>query len=437
VTKFAPAGWLLLLFLAFWILGCGDDDDNDAGNEPDAAPDPESVLDGTEEVQEEEVAELAFDRAQLGAEWLSGVSREDGSFYYEYFPADDTYDEEEYNEVRHAGTTYSIFQVYGATGGDEILDAAEAAIGYIEDNSVDLADGKGFAYDGDVKLGGQALAIVALLERRRVTEDDSYDQLIEELSAFLLAMETDDPGHYYDFYFTITGSFSLGDSRFYPGEALLALTRLAYHFPDEEEYLDAAIRAADYLVYRRDGDLTTATQVPEEDHWLAIALAELYRLEPNEDYARLSYLHAESMVNDQITEEDGVVPLIGASGSPDSPRSFTSIATKGEALAAVWALAEFKDDDDVAEILAEASWRNAQFRMRVQYTEENTLEFPNPEGAIGAWGADPADESVRIDYVQHNITALIWVYHMTEEGDLPFPDGELAAAARASAGAAA
>ena len=29
---------------------------------------------------------------------------------------------------------------------------------------------------------------------------------------------------------------------------------------------------------------------------------------------------------------------------------------------------------------------------------------------------------MRIDYVQHNITALIWVYYMTEDGDLPFPE---------------
>lgn len=421
MSKLIPAGWLLVALLVMAVSACGDDDD-DAGpqSDPDNAAE---ILDGTEEVQEEALAELAFDRARLGAEWLATVSREDGSFYYLYFPEDDTVEVEEYNEVRHAGTTYSMFQVYGATGGDDVLDASEAAIGYIEDNSPELPPGgRGFVYDEDVKLGGQALAIVALLERRRALADESHDELIAEMAEFLLAMETQNPGHFYDFYFSRTDDLALGDSRFYPGEALLAFVRLSYHFPEETEYLEAAIRAADYLVYERDGDLSQATEVPEEDHWLAIALAELYRLEANEDYARLAYLHAESMISNQITEDDGVESLIGASGSPETPSSYTSIATKGEALAAVWALALYKEDHDMAGLLAEASWRNAQYRMRVQYGEDNTQEFANPEAAMGAWGADPVDTSVRIDYVQHNITALIWVYYVTTEGDVPLPE---------------
>lgn len=413
---------MLVSLVAFLATGCSGDDDDDDERADAAAPSEDSILDGSEDVQEEPLAELAFERARMGAEWLADVVREDGSFYYVYFPETDTYEEEEYNEVRHAGTTYSMFQIYGATGGEQILEAAEAAIGYIEDNSAELAEGRGFVYDGDVKLGGQALAIVALLERRRVLGDEDYDALIEDMASFLLAMETEDPGHYYDFYFTPTDSFSLGDSRFYPGEALLALTRLAYHFPQNEEYREAAIRAADYLVYRRDGDLSLASTVPEEDHWLALALSDLYRLEPNEDYSRTAYLHAESMVNNQITQEDDAPELIGASGTPEEPRSYTSIATKGEALAAVWALAEFKGDDDVAEIVAEASWRNAQYRMRVQYTEENTSEFPNSEATVGGWGANDLEHEVRIDYVQHNISALIGVYYMTIEGELPLPE---------------
>jgi hypothetical protein len=421
VSKLVPAGWLLSALLVLAVSACGDDDDSQA-SEIDQADEAE-ILDGTEEVQEQALAELAFERARLGAEWLATMSREDGSFFYVYFPEDDTVEVEEYNEVRHAGTTYSLYQVYDATGGDDVLDAAEAAIGYIEDSSVELPPGgRGFVFDGDVKLGGQALAIVALLERRRALEDDSHDELIGDMTEFLLAMETETPGQFYNFYFALTDDLALGDSRFYPGEALLAFVRLSYHFPEETEYLEAAIRGADYLVYERDGDLSTATSVPEEDHWLAIALSELYRLEPNEDYANLAYLHAESMVSNQITEEDGVEQLIGASGTPEQPNSYTSIATKGEALAAVWALAKYKGDDDMAGLLAEASWRNAQFRMRVQYGEDNTQEFAEPEIAEGAWGADPDDTSVRIDYVQHNITALIWVYYMTAQGDVPLPE---------------
>ena len=39
--------------------------------------------------------------------------------------------------------------------------------------------------------------------------------------------------------------------------------------------------------------------MPREDHWLAMALSELYRLDPNPDYAAVAYLQAESMIRNQ------------------------------------------------------------------------------------------------------------------------------------------
>jgi hypothetical protein len=380
------------------------------------------ALDGTAEIDPRALAQLAFERAHLGATWLARVVRPTGAFYYIYRPAKEAYDEVDYNAIRHAGTTYSLFQVYGAISNDEILSAAEKVAAFIRNAAVDTRPrpGKAFVHEGVMKLGGQALALVALLERRRVTGDTSYDPLIDGLAAFMVAMELkQEPGRFHQSYDPQTRTLRLTpDSDYYPGECLLALTRLAAQFPDSP-YLEVAQRAATFLIRVRDDDIIQRGAVPREDHWLAMALSELYRLDPNPDYATVAYLQAESMIRNQYTAADGVPARIGGSRSRN-PINYTSTATKGEALVAAWSLAAYRDDQPAAERFAHAARRNAQFQMRVQYTRESTALFRTPERLIGAWPMDIANTYVRIDFVQHNISQLIGVWSMTYHGDLPF-----------------
>ena len=357
----------------------------------------------------------------LGSLWLARVIRADGAFQYIYRPAKDAYDEGAYNAIRHAGTTYALFQVYGAVGDGEVLSAAEKAASFIRAAAFDAGrgPGKAFVYRDVMKLGGQALSLVALLERRRATRDTSLDPLINDLATFMLAMEvTKEPGRYHQSYDPIARKMLLTpDSDYYPGECLLALTRLAVQFPDSP-YLEAARRAAAYLIHVRDGDIIEAGEIPREDHWLALALCELYRLDQNPDYATVAYLQAESMVRNQYTSADGIPARIGG-GRTRNPINYTSTATKGEALVAVWSLAIFRQDHDAVDRFATAARRNAQFEMRVQYTPENTALFRAPERLVGAWAQDIANPYVRMDFVQHNISQLIGVWSMTRHGDLP------------------
>jgi hypothetical protein len=378
------------------------------------------ILDGTAPLDPSGLAELAQSRAAAGARWLADVARDDGSFFYFYDPETDTYEPDEYNAVRHAGTTYSLFASYGVTRDPAVLEAAEGAVRYIDDSSVAVEGrpGRAYLYQGQMKLGGQALALVALLERRRVLSDTSRDRLIQDLADFMTAMELpDEPGRYYQSYLAQSDELSLEpDSDYYPGEALLAFTRLAQQFPSAS-YLDHAKRAGRYLIYQRDGDIPAAGQVPREDQWLAMALAELYRLDAQQEYRDVTYLQAESMIANQHGPE-GPPMRVGAS-SLRNPINYTSTATKAEALVAAWALARFADDASAEERFAAAARRSLQFQLRVQYTAENTQLFPRPEAAIGAWGKDGLDPWIRIDFVQHNISGLLGMWAMTVNDDIP------------------
>lgn len=379
--------------------------------------DVDPVLDGTAPLQPGALATLARQRAALGAAWLARTSRPDGSFAYVYRPDTDTYEVDPYNEVRHAGVTYSMFQAYAASGEEDVRRAAEGAARWIEAQSVPAPDGSGRAFEhrGGTRLGGQALALVALLERRRVLHDNRHDGLIGELARFLLSLERPDaPGRYWEFH---SGGSRLPEpsSVYYPGETLLALSRLARHFP-EGPYRDAAVRAADYLVHVRDGNLPTVGAVPRDDHWLTMALNDLYRSVPDPDYARVVHLQAQRMIVNQHQPNAGDPDLVGAP-TGRRPVSFTSTATKGEALVAAWALATYRGDAE-APRYAEAARRTAQFQMRVQFTPEKAHFFGRSDRLVGAWGQDAARHHVRMDFIQHNVSSLLGVWSMTASGDL-------------------
>jgi hypothetical protein len=390
---------------------------------PESPSDIPEVLNGEGAIDVDALTALARDRIALGVSWLEQMLRPIGTFYYTYDPTHDLVEDQEYNAVRHAGTVYSLFQAHGLLEDETSLGVGEAAAGYIQRSTVPVRNA-GRAYldiqNGDTSLGGQALALVALLERRRVTGDTNVDDLIHDLATFLLWLEKDDRAGRYFNSFDHQSRLRLDtpDVVFYPGEALLALTRLAHHFPDNTDYLHAATRLANYLVHERDGDLPTLDEVPRDDHWLTIALGDLYRLNEEDDYVKVVLLQADSMIDKQYTSDNGNPDQIGGSRRA-GPISNTSTATKGEAMVAAWAIARLTGNESAEKRIAEATERGAQYQMRVQYTQNNTSAFPRPEGAVGGWPGSTDDPTIRIDYVQHNLSVLIGMVHLIEDGDLP------------------
>jgi hypothetical protein len=378
------------------------------------------LLDGRRPIDRDALAELARERALVGADWIARTAGEDGRYLYQYYPKTDRFDRKTYNEVRHAGTTYSLYQCYELGGDPGWLPVADRACEWIRESSVASPHGgMAFAYEDRTKLGGQALAIVALLERRRVLDDASQDDLIAELATFMSAMElVQSPGQYFNSYLTDTGRMMMAPmSDYYPGEALLALVRLAQHFPDGP-FVDQAVRAADFLVFERDGDIPDAGVVPRHDHWLAMALSELYPLYPRPGYATVAYLQAGAMMLGQYPPSHPAWLLIGAAKRGKSA-NFTATATKAEAMNAVWNLASFIGDDEMVGKVSDACVRTAQFQMRVQYDAALSRNFPVPENVLGAWPQDEAESLVRVDFVQHNISALAGMHHLVRTGRFP------------------
>jgi hypothetical protein len=373
-----------------------------------------SALDGRAEIDAESLAALAAERAQLGAQWLARNVRSTGKYNYVYEPTRNRLDNDQYNPVRHAGVTYSLYEAYRAFGDPQIRTAADRGAAFLVEYSPMVEEGRrAYIFAGRSKLGAQALALVALVERRRATGDLAYDAYIRELAEWLMSMELpEEPGRYFQSYSAIANERLLTpNSDYYPGEALLALVRLAQDFP-EGPYLEYAHRAAEYLVHVRDGDVPTLPAVPREDQWLAMALSELYLLIPDPAYARVVNMQAASMLANQYTPADQNDWALGASRLRN-PVNYTSTATKAEALIAAWRLADARGDVESESRLANGARRTAQFLMRVQYTEESAASFPDPSRLIGAWAQDAVMPYVRMDFVQHNVSALLGIWRQT------------------------
>jgi hypothetical protein len=386
------------------------------GLRPNANP----VLSGTRPIDRPALARLAVARAGLGARWLAGDQRPDGSFFYKYFPRRNAYDLRDYNPLRHAGTTYSLYQVYDVTRDPRVLAAAERGSEWIDRNSFRSPDGSGraFVFEGVCKLGGQALALIALLERRRVTGDARYDRLISEMARLLASLKVPgQAGRYYQSYRPASNHRSLlPASDYYPAEALLAVTRLAQRFPGRG-YIQDAAAAGHYLLHTREGTWVRSPRQVVENHWLALAFSELYRMRRDSRFRRAAYLQADSMRRHQFTARDGEPEAIGAP-TDRMPINYTSSSTKAEALVAVWALARWARDVAAERRFSQAALRNVQFQMRVQFTPALSRRFPRPDRTVWAWPQDPFVDTIRMDFVQHNISALITAWQILRRGDV-------------------
>src|SRR5262249_25267739 len=129
-------------------------------------------------------------------------------------------------------------------------------------------------YEKEVaKLGASALATIAILKHREVTGEDRWMDHAEAFARFLLYQQQEN-GRFDSKYFFGNPSSENFESIYYPGEAILALTRMQAVHPEDPQWERTASLGAKWLITVRDA----GKKIPEltHDHWLLIATNELY-----------------------------------------------------------------------------------------------------------------------------------------------------------------
>jgi hypothetical protein len=347
----------------------------------------------------------AVDRARMlasaraGGDFLLRIMRDDGSFKYTVDPWLGTEAKSAYNIVRHAGTSAALFELAEATGEDRYLRGALKAMAFM-DGFYRAGDQEGHTYvldkDGKAKLGAFGLALLAVSRKLEAAPEPVDRDRALQLGRQIVAMQQPDGS--FDSYLSIRGDEPDGSvSLYYPGEAMLGLARVAALGIDEG-FLAAAHRGADYLIASRVG---RAKQPP--DAWLMQALDVLYRTEPKQSYVEHSMAIAKSMLADQYPPD---APPIYAGGFGGEPIRSTRTTARIEGIVAACRLGLRVGDARASEYLT-AIQKALPHLLPMQFDLDNGFFLDDPEAFAGGMRGGLDDAEIRIDYVQHHVSAML------------------------------
>lgn len=342
---------------------------------------------------------------RLAAGYLAGAVAEDGSFAYNFQPKRGKSDGD-YNILRHAGTTYAMLEIDQAFGMPDLRAKAEKALAFLGKRIEPCVSPDKAALcvveEGATKLGGNGLALVALAKHAEVTGDRAGLPVMRGLARRIVSIQ--DPG---------TGELTQHKQKhpegtpvsfvsdYYPGEAILGLMRL-YALDPDPLWLETATKAAHWLIDVRDAGKPTAQL--DHDHWFLYGLNELYRAKKAPSFL----MHAKKIVQAIVGDQNG--PVASApdwrGGWYEEPRG-TPAATRAEGLMAAYRLFTLGGDKADAATALAAAKEAARFQLATQLREERVMYFPEPRRALGGFGESLTGYEVRIDYVQHNVSALL------------------------------
>jgi hypothetical protein len=344
-----------------------------------------------------------------GADYLKRAVNAEGKFDYLYNPQLAA-SSKSYNELRHAGAVFAMMQVYEITEDPDLLAAAERAMGWLRDhtrgpNPADAVKGDWQALFDErlqvAKLGGAGLSLLAFGTHARVTGDRQNLPLMTGYARFIEHMMKPDGDVEMRYYFKHEDrEKEEKDVLYYPGEAFFGLATL-HQLDNEARWIDVASRGIDYIADVRDGKLSDA-QIPH-DHWLCYAINEVHKFKPKTNQVNHGWRIFNAM-NSRFNETHKDPDYVG--GYYKEPSS-VSTSCRIEGTGALYRLARQLGDEARMAQFRGVMAKGAQFLMRTQYNDLNTMFFHEPKKALGGFMMSYWSPEIEIDYVQHTISALI------------------------------
>jgi len=380
--------------------------------EPTPGQPPIELLAGLRLVSAEEARP---DRFLIAADEMARFIRfrqnADGVFAYEFLPGQGMYRGEEQNWVRQAATAWSMATHARKRNDTESAKALDRAIRSFRRMIRPLPGRNDATFiatpDDGNGLGTTALVCLAMTDG---PDPQRYADLRLPLLNGLAAMQ--EPDGSFRTHFLPTALASSQD--YYPGEALLAITR-QYAIDADAKWRAVCDKAFPFFQahFRQN-------HPPAFIPWQAQAWGQLARVTRRQEYADFVFEMTDYLAGTQMMPPRPMVPIyLGGFDVYGSGRPGVSSAVYLEGAVDALRTAESFGDRARAHRYRQLVADAARFVLQLQFREEECYYIGTTRDVVGAVRNSPSDPSLRIDHVQHSLCALLGAAELNVSASRP------------------
>ncbi|WP_125572704.1 glycosyl transferase family 1 [Levilactobacillus huananensis] len=339
--------------------------------------------------------ELA-DYVGLGETYLKKQIKDDGQFVYGYFPSIKRV-LSNYNSVRHFSSIYALLEAITFTKRPADLKQARHALQWGLDHLTLVKDEALFVVEqpkegeAELKLGAQAMLILALCKYQEVTHEKRYEKQAMQAFRGIEAFRQPDGrfNHVLRSDLSVKNAFRI---IYYEGEIAFAMSRL-YALTHDDQVKIRIQETLDFMVAHDYGK--------NHDHWIAYAINEALGIfGNNRDYMIMGLKNA---FEDLENIEHKVMPY------PTRLELLTAAVKMTDTIRAT-GNGDLLEPYDVATLRSVWQYRAEYELLSGSFFPEVAMYFYHPAKLVGGFYARNDHFRTRIDDCEHFLSGLINYY---------------------------